>query len=135
LVELLKIRGKATMWYGHRFKHHNVVHSLSPHYGNGQLDLWSPSGSREWLSNISIALSCVTVNLDITGSLFAFLMHALYYVFPRPLMYISFLHNVEDEEREKLAKEISKDWSTGIYFGAFHFQFDYPVLYDVTKSP
>jgi hypothetical protein len=48
----------------HRFKHHNVVHSLSPHYGNGQLDLWSPSGSRELielsqgngLSNISIAL-------------------------------------------------------------------------------
>lgn len=29
---------------------------------------------------------------------------------------------------------MSKDWSAGIYLGAFHFQFDFPVLYNVTKS-
>jgi len=45
-----------------------------------------------------------------------------------PLMnifsFFLYIQTAEDEEREKLAKEISKDWSTGIYLGAFHFQFD-----------
>lgn len=49
-------------------------------------------------------------------------------------MYISILvaPTAEEEEREKLAKEVSKDWSAGIYLGVFHFEFDFPVLYNAT---